>query len=159
MSSSATLSSSQGGGYLLFNLTLLQFLLGPAASRGRVTGRRALGGVGEVTRLCGFVFCLAVRAARRYCCTSVFRLCPKVSASVTGFTISHADHSGRSAWGHRECTCSLVPHLSQDHSELRATSAAVSSGLCLWAHLCTSPFPPSCSPQFTHLQVFRSADL
>lgn len=65
---------------LLCTSTLLQFLLGPTASSGMVLDgeRWVLGKLGEVVMVPGFVFYLEMVAARIYCCTFIFGLCPEV---------------------------------------------------------------------------------
>lgn len=57
------LSSSQGYRFQLFN-PMRQPFLGLVANNGRVCGRQALGGLGEMANILGFVFCLAVRTIR-----------------------------------------------------------------------------------------------
>lgn len=121
--------------------SLLQLLLGPSVSSGKVRGCK-VGGWGEADRLCGFVFFLAMVAAGpqlpHFC---ILSLPPSlVSASICAY------YSGRNA-----CSTSLflgatesvydnlVPPLSQDPQR------ALSSGCVNETCLCSSPFPPPLS--------------
>lgn len=100
---------------VLFNPALLQFLLGPIASTGRIQESQAWGGWGEAGSLRGFVFWPQWRVLDNSCHTSVFSLCPKISAPMTGFSHIILWSFGQDYLGHKELTRSLYPTLSLDH--------------------------------------------
>lgn len=100
-----------------------------------------------MAKICDFVFCLAMTAAKTQ--LSHFNI-QSLSQSLGSVTL-HADHSGRNAKGYQELTCILIPR--------PLLRPAVSSGLHLQHLSLLFSLPYSHWFWFAHTKMFWCTDL